>query len=51
MTNLSPTDFRALCFELSEALCGYEVTDEDGALIARTRAALAQPLPAAEPQP
>ena len=35
------TDWKALCEELSEALCGYEVTREDAALILRARAALA----------
>ena len=39
------TDFRALCFELTEALCGYEVTDQDVTLIDHARAALAEPEP------
>jgi hypothetical protein len=40
MTDPTPTDWRALCFDLAEALCGYEVTSEDGALIERARAAI-----------
>jgi len=36
------TDFRALCFELTEALCGYEVIDQDVDLIYHARAALAE---------
>ncbi len=39
------TDFRALCFELSEALCGYTLSQDDCLLVAKARAALAQPEP------
>jgi hypothetical protein len=39
-------DYRALCFELSEALCGYTLSQYDCLLVASARAALAQPKPA-----
>jgi hypothetical protein len=39
-------DYRALCFELSEALCGYTLSQYDCLLVASARAALAQPEPA-----
>ena len=40
------TDFRALCFELSEALCGYTLSQYDCLLVAKARAELAKPAPA-----
>ena len=43
---MSNPDYRALCFELSEALCGYTLSQYDCLLVASTRAALAQPEPA-----
>jgi hypothetical protein len=39
------TDFRALCFELSEALCGYTLSQYDCLLVAKARAELAKPAP------
>jgi hypothetical protein len=40
------TDYRALCFELSEALCGYTLSQYDCLLVAKARAELAKPAPA-----
>jgi hypothetical protein len=47
MTDLPPTDFRALCAELADELHGYKVANPTHcrALLDRARAALAQPEP------
>ena len=48
MTN---PDYRALCAELSEALCGYTLSPDDCLLVNQARAALAQPESAVVPVP
>ncbi len=41
------TNWRERCFELTEALCGYTLSQDDCLLVDRTRDALAQ----SEPEP
>ena len=38
------TDYRALCAELAEALCGYTLSPDDCLLVEQARALLAQPV-------
>ena len=38
-------NYKALCAELSEALCGYTLSPDDCLLVNQARAALAQPEP------
>jgi hypothetical protein len=40
-------NYKALCAELSEALCGYTLSPDDCLLVNQARAALAQPEPVA----
>ena len=41
------TDWKARCAELTEALCGYTLSQDDCLLVDRTRAELDQPEPRA----
>jgi hypothetical protein len=43
------TDWKARCAELTEALCGYTLSQDDCLLVDRTRAELAQPEPTGLP--
>ena len=45
MTNLSPTDWRALCAELHAAFNTYAVNEKHHRLLVRTADTLAQPEP------
>ena len=46
---MTDPDYRALCAELSEALCGYTLSPDDCLLVNQARVALAQPDPAVVP--